>query len=55
MATLVKKAEFKSFGAGAPVYEVLEVKADSVKIQVVLTGEVIENYPLSDYLNDPTA
>jgi hypothetical protein len=55
METFLEKAEFRSFGEGAPVYQVLEIKKDSVTIEVVTSGEIIKNYPLSDFLNDPSA
>ena len=51
--TQAEKVEFRSFGERGPTYQVLEIKPDSIKVQVVLTGEIIEDYPTADYLTDP--
>ena len=55
MAVLGSVTEFKTIGTEGPTYEVLEKRSDTVTIRVVVSGEVVKDYPRSEYESDPPA
>ena len=55
MEAIKTTEEFKTIGEAGPAYEVLDVVQDSVKIRILITGEIVEDYPIEEYKNDPSA
>ena len=53
----VAELSFKTLGKDGVAYEVIEINeaTKTVKIIILKTGEIVENYPLEDFENDPVA
>lgn len=50
-----EKKKFKTIGQTGPAYEVIKISKQFVTIRLLITGELVKNYPRKDFEQDPEA